>query len=462
MLYCHAQNPRAEIIYAGFDSRFVRSDTVRTCSREGKYKMSPRVIHAQRLHYPVAAADYVEYYVRSFADQQLRYVLAFDRIIDEERLARAVRLTLDAEPVLGCRFVMHPWHPSWQRRNDLDQVVLCSLTQTTALDQALHSFLTRAADPCRDPLVEVLILRSSTDTICIRLDHTVADASALKDFASLLASFYQQLEHDPSYRPPLTVPGDRSFRQVLHQFSLPQQIQAARQSTSVTGRWRFPTVSRDQSGPTVALRHLEVERLQTVKTYRSRLETTTSQILLTAFYRALFAVIQPTEDQPLYVQYSVDMRRYLPNRKAGAVCNLASLVYPILPARCGTSFDKTLVQVRNMMNAIGMSYPGLGNAVRIEALSSLGFALGHSLFQRTTGQAPPLFSNLGELGTPEYFGKAEVTDAYMVGPVMFPPGFMLATSSFHGKLTLAVGFCEAGTRRSDVEHFLDLFEQELP
>jgi NRPS condensation-like uncharacterized protein len=121
-----------------------------------------------------------------------------------------------------------------------------------------------------------------------------------------------------------------------------------------------------------------------------------------------------------------------------------------------------VTQVREMMRAMEGDYPGLGNAVRIESLSHLGFALGHSLFQSATGQAPPLFSNLGMLGTPDSFGEAQVTEAYVVGPVMSPPGFMLAASSFHGGMTLAVGFCEGGTRRSAVERFFDQFEQELP
>jgi hypothetical protein len=68
-----------------------------------------------------------------------------------------------------------------------------------------------------------------------------------------------------------------------------------------------------------------------------------------------------------------------------------------------------VTQVREMMRAMEGDHPGLGNAVRIESLSPLGFALRHSLFQSATGQAPPLFSILGMRGTPDSFGEAQVT-----------------------------------------------------
>ena len=42
---------------------------------------------------------------------------------------------------------------------------------------------------------------------------------------------------------------------------------------------------------------------------------------------------------------------------------------------------------------------------------------------------PPFLSNFGVLNSESVnFGEVEVTDAYMVGPVLYPPNFMLAVS----------------------------------
>src|SRR5947207_15718588 len=68
----------------------------------------------------VVSGDYAVNALRLLGDMQVHCVLAFDRHLDERRLARALRLALDAEPVLGCRFVPGVLRSHWLRRDDLD------------------------------------------------------------------------------------------------------------------------------------------------------------------------------------------------------------------------------------------------------------------------------------------------------------------------------------------------------
>ncbi|WP_160328949.1 hypothetical protein [Syntrophomonas wolfei] len=46
---------------------------------------------------------------------QIQAVITFDQHLDTEVLKAAVMLSLDAEPVLGCRFVEDEKRPYWQR-----------------------------------------------------------------------------------------------------------------------------------------------------------------------------------------------------------------------------------------------------------------------------------------------------------------------------------------------------------
>src|SRR3954451_13388935 len=48
-------------------------------------------------------------------------VLSFADLLDEARLARAARMMLEAEPILGYRFEPDPVRPLWRRRSDLDR-----------------------------------------------------------------------------------------------------------------------------------------------------------------------------------------------------------------------------------------------------------------------------------------------------------------------------------------------------
>ncbi len=54
-------------------------------------------------------------YIGALCDMMIQMELELDHRLDDERLARAVELTFDAEPVLGCRFVKHPKMPYWER-----------------------------------------------------------------------------------------------------------------------------------------------------------------------------------------------------------------------------------------------------------------------------------------------------------------------------------------------------------
>ena len=80
-----------------------------------------------------------------------------------------------------------------------------------------------------------------------------------------------------------------------------------------------------------------------------------------------------------------------------------------------------------------------------------------------TGKTHPFFSNMGVLD-PAWvdFGDAPVADAYGVGPVLHPPGFFLALSTFRGVLTLATSFCHTAVDARCVAQCLDLMVAELP
>lgn len=53
-------------------------------------------------------------------------------------MKKAVRLSIDAEPILGCEFVVNNNKPVWKRHKDLDSVSLCTLIETENLEETLH------------------------------------------------------------------------------------------------------------------------------------------------------------------------------------------------------------------------------------------------------------------------------------------------------------------------------------
>jgi NRPS condensation-like uncharacterized protein len=79
---------------------------------------------------PATGTDVAVSITRAVTRQRIGVRLVFSGALDGELLRRAVRLTLDAEPVLGCSFVIART-ATWRRIADLDAVVPFSLVRTS-------------------------------------------------------------------------------------------------------------------------------------------------------------------------------------------------------------------------------------------------------------------------------------------------------------------------------------------
>lgn len=101
--------------------------------------------------------------------------LTFTQRLDPEVLARAVRLLIDLEPVLGCWFDERLLNAGWIRCTDLEVFPLFSMLDTDNADRDAAEFHARSFEE-RGPRVAVLLLRSAEhDDLCIRFDHVAGD-----------------------------------------------------------------------------------------------------------------------------------------------------------------------------------------------------------------------------------------------------------------------------------------------
>jgi NRPS condensation-like uncharacterized protein len=74
------------------------------------------------------------------ANGQLQIVLEFDAKLDFDCLKKAVRLSLDSEPILGCYFVENEHHPYWERLENVDKIDWCTLENVKVNDDIENFF----------------------------------------------------------------------------------------------------------------------------------------------------------------------------------------------------------------------------------------------------------------------------------------------------------------------------------
>ena len=424
--------------------------------------------------------DQVLFCMGGTQDHQIHCVLSMDGRVDEDRMKRAVRLSLDAEPILGYRFVERRWRPYWERRNDLDRLSLCHLIKTADVEQEQMRFLTTPMDPSADPLVQVEILRSRTDTLGIKMSHVVADGGGMKEYVDLLATIYRTLAKEPRYVTTPNLKGRRSLHQISSRFGIWDKLRIIRSGLKDMKNSNFPapywSFRFDQPGcPAEAkrafvIRRIGRERLRIMRQYGRNQKATLNDVMLAAFCRALHALIKPGPEVSLRLRTIADLRRYLPAARGEAICNLSGFVQLNIGTELGSAFHDTCVRVRDKMDATRAGFPGLGDlSLAAIVFKWFPFFLARKQFRfllrRLTrvGNIPPILTNWGPI-LPERadFGDLTVAHAFGAPPTVFPPFFSLTVTSFRETLTLCTGFLENAIARPKVEHLMDRIEEELP
>lgn len=418
--------------------------------------------------FPATAQDLFNYLGRMWHDGQIRCVVHFASRVDAVRMARAVRLTLDAEPVLGCRLVEQRWRPYWQRRPDLDTLPLCPVITGDDVDAEMWRFLAAPVDPTEGPLAHLRLFRDRRDTLCVKLDHAGGDGAGAMQYLGLLATTYRSLTADPGDRPPAPGGASRGQGQVFRRvgpLGLLRSLEGLRFSAESQ---RLPGYGRDSSGRAIALRRVGAGRVQALRRYGRERQAKFNDLLVAAMYRALFARLETRPGERCQLSLPVNLRRYLPPDRPVPVANLSGGNVYTLAYVPGEHFEQTLTRVVQSSQRFKAAVPGLAGATMAEVMFAPGFAVGRSLLHRfigremAAGHIGPFLSNVGIIDEQFIDFGVPIADAFGLGLISFPPNLNVAASTFRGILTLTSGYCPTAITPEVVEGFLDDIIRELP
>ncbi|HUT71988.1 MAG TPA: hypothetical protein VMW89_15065 [Desulfatiglandales bacterium] len=412
---------------------------------------------------------------------QIHLLMEFDGRLDSDRLKRALHLTLHAEPVLGCRFVPRWINPYWARiaMDELDNSTFFrELTgDELTLKNALEGFLVEPVNELRGPQVKALLLRGeSGDRLVLKLNHQVVDAGGTKEFGYLLASLYRELGNNSDIRPSPNL-GTRSMRQVYGRFSKRRLLSILLAyfkeflDSSIPYRSMTYPVRSDATGRrTFVMKRLSGERVRPIKTYCAEMDATMNDVMVAAMLRAYVRKTGWSGNGALRMVGTVDLRRYLPNQRAQALCNLSSFYFIDLGRNLGALFDDTLSRVKGQIDGLKTDNLGLGFALGTHLLGlPYPFGLKILLFREyfsklaSTGNIPPSMTNLGTIDdTALDFGSPDITAAEVLVPPCNPPFLVTGLSGYRDTLTLSLGFCESALPIAEVIELFEVVDQELP
>lgn len=419
---------------------------------------------------PTSGQDWANHIAGFYnSDTLIKVVLEFENYLDIHIMKKAIRLSIDAVPVLGCSFEERDSKPVWKRLVNIDTMEWCLFEESKNQQAALENFFISSFSSSNRQFQAKLIRTDSNDTLCLIFNHACSDAAGIKDYLYILSEIYGNLIKNENYYP---IPNDfqnEDTQEIFKNLGISDLRNAwnPKQEAS-TPTWAFPYNKEKKQSLKVSIHKLHQKEFKTLYLYAKERDATINDLIMTAFYRSLFTLIKTNELEPMEITTTVDLRRYLPTKKAQSICNLSGKINIKLTKINNEAFDATLNRISLMMKDLKKNNPGINNAIAMELLREMGYKnvslfLGNSSKKAiVNGKASPLFSNMGIIAKyPLKMGNTLVKDAYIVSPAGYPPNFIFAFGSYNDILTMTVSYYEPTTSTEDVTHFFNLLTNEL-
>lgn len=434
--------------------------------------------------FPVTVVDFIAYSMRMQTDNGVgNAVISLAGRVDDSRFRKAIRMALDAEPILGCRFVDHWFRPYWQRRTDLDELPLCPVVEGDEQSPAFARFLIESIDPSRDPLFKAMIFRGTTDTICVKGSHAAVDGPSIQWFFPLVIGLYQRLKDEPNFVPTPNSTGARrlNWRDLGRRLTFSQRLGTIRDvvanRSTPTATWVFPEYRGKDAFHGYVMLKLSPERVHPLAQYGRDRQATMTSVIFAGLYLAALKLFQAASDGELVFSTNADLRRFLPlHRRDYALSNMSGPGRFRMDPRRDREFESVLASIRDQLKHIMKdparipsplsllaAFPSLQLCLESLPFSLIGRTVRAKVRQVSTRRERRWTAlNAGMIDSSIAFDGTPVNDIYFLGPLILGPGMGLAFTVYRNSLTLSLGLSGRVMNESVARQFLEQVDRELP
>lgn len=442
------------------------------------YNLSYRNTKDKAGTFPANGHDIYNYIARyNMSNLQIQAIMKLDGRLDFDKLKRAVRLSVDAEPIFKCRFIEDD-PPYWKPLENMGMVNFCSLEETNDIDHAVDNFIQSSIDMDNDPMLKVKLIRlEQYDVIGLKISHACCDGGGAQEYIQLLANIYSNIDkEDGTFISEPRIGGRKDQDRLFAELGITNKDSIFIPGSDISApMWSFPWEKSSSNTARMAVCRLPYGHLEAMRKYALSRHVTVNDLILTAYYRAMLGMGSPIYGLPLEIPITIDLRRYLPDHKTQAIRNFSGSVNTRLNMSLNESFGETLQRVADMMKEIKKGYPGLQSAIGLERIEKISFRETLAYYQvspesRKSSFCPlycgdrcvPTLSNLGYISrTLIKFGDITVIDAYILPPVVRAPGLLLMACSYNSVLTLALGYYKHTVSKENIEKLLNKIRDEL-
>ncbi|WP_160687628.1 WS/DGAT domain-containing protein [Clostridium sp. C2-6-12] len=418
------------------------------------------MLNSQLDNYQVEAWDTLQHLfkVKNINDHTLHFVAKLSKRLDLERFKKAVNLSADAFPLIRSSFNETKNKSYWEdKAYTVDDML--KILETSNIDENVNEFICKEIDAFKGPQLKIEIIRDDkNDTLCVLINHMLCDAAGFKEYLYMLSHIYSNIDENP-YN--ITSPmANRKISQILKKFSVREKLKImfSKNDMFSLDQAKFK-LEGDLSNPFIEIRTILKEDFCKIKAYAKKNAATVNDVILTAYIRVLFQIF----NRVVATTCTMDMRKYLPNRRAEGICNLCTNLTCNIGLEIGTNFEQTLIKVKKAMDKEKSNIASIKSINLLERLFDiLPYKMAKDIIEKRFANPLIAFTNIGIIDkTRLAFGEVEIAEAYMTGSIKYSPYFQLAISTFDDQPTLSVNLYGSQYDRNIISLFLDKLVQEL-
>jgi len=413
--------------------------------------------------------DAIQFFLRSNADQQMRFVIYLEQEININILQQAVRLTIYQEPIFSYTYKEDKDIAYWQKQSEIEAASLVDFIESAGNPYIeIDKFLTTITSPFEFPLVKVKVIRhDKKDVLCINMNHTPTDGAGLKEFAKILANNYNKLIENQDYVCQANTNGDRSIKQVTDNFSVSQKFKFIRQGfkrppNRISWSFDWGKTENDKKNQ-FAFVKIPCETFNRIKTFGKSNNATVNDVVIAAFVRSFVKTNKNNHSASKPLIVPVNLRKYVKPGHKSAICSLTGSMVINIGNEIGTSFEETLRKIveetackKSIHAEMNMLFPFiiLGKLMPYIKLKE-------KIMNRKMPPIP-LLTNIGIIDPADInFNNIPVENSYITGVISYGNYFSMGYSTFNEEMTFSIGFCGNDLQKQKVNAFINDFKSEI-
>lgn len=411
--------------------------------------------------------DKVQYIFRNYYDRMIHCAAYYDGEVNIDLIRRSMFKIVGHFPVLRSSFKSGVITPHWEINEDytleeMAQAVYCDDLRKSSLDA-----LSKELDYNGKFQFEITVhYCGGKSAVTVLVNHMCLDGSDFKYLISKIAEGYNILAAGRDIDGLELKSGSRGHLQIYKDMSEEDAEQAKKlfKNISHTGiKNKFDFTDDKECTTRFNFKKLSNETLNALKTAGKEKGATLNDVFMTAFARAIYPMLAPSDDKRLVVTSMKNLRDHIDSKSSEEITNLTGFM-PCVLDELGDSFCDTLSKIAEQnKKSKEDKFCGL-YGIPLLALAFNIFPYSVAELAIKIGYENPLIgmSNIGIIPN-DYVDLAglECIDTFMTGATKFKPYIQLTSTTFNGETTLCIAQKCSDRDEEKIRALLDAVENQL-